>query len=125
MIMLKLLSIIFKFLFFIFGIISGFMLALVVVPLPGKTFFNRMSKLPTSAKDLIDNSIGLGVSLGRMVFTLSKELNHKVRDGINIGKAKFALIQEKLNKEREEPKGITKKINPEDLSSGGKEKAKI
>ncbi len=116
MIMLKLLSIVFKFLFFIFGIVSGFMLALVVIPLPGKTFFNRMSKLPTSAKDLIDHSISLGVALGRLVFTVSKEINHKLRETYNKAKSKLVLMQEKLNKAREESKKIT---------SLGKEKAKI
>lgn len=123
--MLKVLSIIFKFLFFIFGIISGFMLALVVVPLPGKTFFNRMSKLPASAKDLIDNSIGLSVSLGRLVFTLSKELNHKLTEGYKTAKSKLNQIQDKLKQEREEAKNPRKKINPEDLSSGSKEQARI
>ena len=125
MIMLKLLSIVFRVLFFIFGIISGFMLALVVMPLPGKTFFNRMSKLPTSAKDLIDNSISLGVSIGRLVFTLSKEAKHKLSEGLNIAKSKLSQIQEKLNKAREEAKNPAKRINPEDLSSGSKEQVKI
>lgn len=109
--MLDLLSIVFRFLFFIFGIISGFMLALVVVPLPGKTFFNRMSKLPTSVKDLIDNSIGLGASLSRLVFTLFKELNHKVHEVTTIAKSKFTQIQEKLNKERKETRTTPKVQN--------------
>ena len=76
--------------------ISGFIAALVILPLPGKTFFNRMSNLPPSAKALIDNSIELGVAVGRLAFNVSRDLNQKIREGIKFTKAKFTLIREKI-----------------------------
>ena len=95
--MLRLLATVFKILLFILALVSGFMLALVVLPLPGKTFFNRMSKLPPSAKDLIDNSIGLGVAASRLVFSLSKELKHKFTEGLHLARSKFAVIKENIS----------------------------
>jgi hypothetical protein len=94
--MLRLFTSIFKFLLFIAALVSGFMVALVVLPLPGKTFFNRMSQLPPSAKDLIDHSIGLGVAIGRLVFNLSRELNLQLRESISLTRSKVGLIKEKI-----------------------------
>jgi hypothetical protein len=79
----------FRFLSFVFGIAAGFTLALVLLPIPGKTFFNRMSRLPSSAKDLVDHSISLGISFFRLVFVVGKEFNHRFSDIIKGTKAKI------------------------------------
>jgi hypothetical protein len=111
--MLRLFTSILKFLLFILALVSGFMVALVVLPLPGKTFFNRMSQLPPSAKDLIDNTIGIGVAIGRLVFNLSKELNQKLREGVTLTRSKIALIREKIAQARK------------NLASRAREKVKL
>ena len=94
--MLRILSHIFKFLLFIFALVSGFLVALAILPIPGKTFFNRMSQLPPSAKALIDNSIELGVSIGRLAFNLSRELDQRFREGFSFTRSKLAVIKEKI-----------------------------
>lgn len=97
--MLKLISKMFRFFSFIFGIAAGFALALAVLPIPGKTFFNRMSKLPPSAKDLIDNSIGLGISFFRVAFAAGKEFNHRFGDVMDKTRGKIDQLNDKYSEE--------------------------
>lgn len=111
--MLRIFSRIFKFLLFVFALVSGFMVALAVLPLPGKTFFNRMSQLPPSAKALIDNSIELGVSIGRLVFNLSRELDQRFREGFSFTRSKITVIKEKIE------------IARKNLASRNREKVKL
>lgn len=89
----------FRFISFIFGIAAGFALALAVLPLPGKTFFNKMSKLPPTAKDLIDNSINLGISAFRLASTAGKEFNHRFSDVLDKTKIKIDELNIKYSEE--------------------------
>ncbi|MBT6844009.1 MAG: hypothetical protein HOA17_09515 [Candidatus Melainabacteria bacterium] len=89
----------FRFISFILGIAAGFALALAVLPIPGKTFFNRMSKLPPSAKDLIDNSISLGISFFRVAFTAGKEFNHRFSAVMDKTKVKIDELNVKYSDE--------------------------
>ncbi|MDD9899072.1 MAG: hypothetical protein OXU45_08765 [Candidatus Melainabacteria bacterium] len=89
----------FRFFSFLFGIAAGFTLALVVLPIPGKTFFNRMSKLPPSAKDLIDHSISVGISFFRLAFVAGKEFNHRFSDIMRDTKAKIDELNDKYSDE--------------------------
>lgn len=111
--MLKLIANMFRFFSFIFGIAAGFTLALVVLPIPGKTFFNRMSKLPTTAQDLIDNSINLGISFFRVVFAAGKEINHHFNNIMDKTKVKIdelnAKYLEELSKLQAKKNGNSKK----------------
>jgi hypothetical protein len=89
----------FRFFSFIFGIAAGFTLALVVLPIPGKTFFNRMSKLPPSAKDLIDHSMSLGISFFKLAFAVGKEFNHRFSDIMTDTKTKIDELNDKYSEE--------------------------
>lgn len=68
---------VFRFIAFIIGIVSGFSAALFVLPLPGKTFFNKMSRLNPQAKNLIDDSIDLISAIFKVSLTLSKEIAYR------------------------------------------------
>lgn len=77
---LDFLFILIRFAVFISGIIGGFLCALFIFPLPGKTFFNKMSKLPESSKNLIDDSISLGTAFFRLMFTSYKEGSQRLKE---------------------------------------------
>lgn len=57
------------FLFFV-GVLLGFMAALVVLPLPGTTFFNKMYRLPNNVKNFIDDAIEFFSSVLRLYFSI-------------------------------------------------------
>lgn len=76
---------------FIFGIVTGFVAALIAIPLPGKTFFNRMSKLPVGARDLVDNSIDLSLAILRVVSNSVKEIAHDIRKKLESMKTNESL----------------------------------
>ncbi len=115
--MLKILLNTFRFLLFIAGIVAGFLTALVVLPLPGKTFFNRMSKLPPTAKDLIDNSIGLGVAVFRVGMSAGKEINLKCSEAYKFSKVKLEQINAQLKEVAKNNKKPGKRTNLENLTT--------
>lgn len=86
-----------RFLIFITGIISGFMFALFVFPLPGKTFFNKMSKLPNSTKNLIDDSISLATAFFRLMFTSYKEGSQRLKETAATIENKLHELKEKYH----------------------------
>ena len=84
-----------RFILFIFGIGLGFIAAIAMLPLPGKTFFNRMSKLPPKARDLIDNGINLGISFFRLAATSFREFAHETNRVLENTKEKIQDLKEK------------------------------
>lgn len=92
----------FRFIAFVFGIVAGFATALIVLPFPGKTFFNRMSKLPGGTKKLIDNSISLFSSLVQFGTVGSKEFSSRASEVINKTSAKIREINSKYAEAKEE-----------------------
>ncbi len=85
----------FRFIAFIFGIVAGFAAALVVLPFPGKTFFNRMSKLPSGTKKLIDNSISLFSTLVQFSSSSSSEFGARASEVIKRTSARIRDINNK------------------------------
>ncbi len=92
-----------RFFLFIIGIISGIVTAIFVLPIPGKTFFNKMSRLPTGVKSLIDDSIDLGVSFWKLVIGLTDDLGIRLRESLESVKNKTEQMREQLeaNRKRE------------------------
>jgi gas vesicle protein len=88
---------VFRFLFFILGIVGGFAAALLVLPLPGRTFFNKMSRLPNSIKNLIDDSFSLGISLIKIGFGLYEDFQSKFEEALSAAKDTMKETQEKTD----------------------------
>lgn len=67
----------FKFLFklvsFSIGICVGVVTALNILPIPGNTIFNKMSRLPNGLKSLIDDAIEVWGSFFNLAFAVSKD----------------------------------------------------
>ncbi len=93
-----------RFFLFILGIISGLVAAIFVLPIPGKTFFNKMSRLPTGVKSLIDDSMDLGISFWKLIIGLSDDLGIRLRESLEGAKNKTDQMREQLeaNRKREQ-----------------------
>ena len=85
---------------FIFGICLGIASAIAALPLPGKTFFNRMSKLPRGIKSLIDNAIDLAISLIQLFSTLARDCSVKTGQLAVQTKEKFGQIKRDAEMQR-------------------------
>ncbi len=99
--------------------IGGLIAALIVLPVPGKTFFNKLSRLPNNIKDLIDDSLDILDSLSRLLQTVGGELGHRtIRTAKTAIKKsnelKDKLITEELIEEELEKEAARK--NGEDLN---------
>lgn len=91
-----------RLIFFLIGIACGFAAAIIALPLPGKTFFNRMSKLPPGAQNLIDNSIDLGISFFRLVSTGAREFSAKANKVAISTSEKIKAAQARYHERKEE-----------------------
>jgi|GEM_PF-2733471 len=93
-----------RFFLFILGIVSGLVTAIFVLPIPGKTFFNKMSRLPTGVKTLIDDSIDLGISFWKLIIGLSDDMGIRLRESLESAKTKTEQMREQLeaNRKREQ-----------------------
>lgn len=100
------LMIVIRFVFFLFGICLGMAAAIAALPLPGKTFFNRMSKLPRGARSLIDNGIDLSISITQLVATCARELGTKSTEIAELTKEKFAQIKRSIEIEKLESESM-------------------
>jgi hypothetical protein len=67
-----------KFILFLISIVLGFLTALLILPFPGKTFFNKMYKLPNKVKIFIDDVIALFNSLLRIAVAMTNVLNRAI-----------------------------------------------
>jgi hypothetical protein len=110
-----------RFLFFLGGIVAGFMAAIFLLPLPGKTFFNRMSRLPNGVKNLIDDGLELGNAFLKIGLTIYKELNFGINLGINKSQKNVNKFWESLQnhqkswKEAKFPPKKIKEVNINDV----------
>jgi hypothetical protein len=105
---------------FVGGIVLGFAAAVAMLPLPGKTFFNRMSKLPPKARDLIDNTIDVGISFFCFTSSLVKEVSYKANKALNKGKIKL----EEIKQNYEIQKSLTGLDESIDLQNADEDKEK-
>lgn len=85
----------FRFIFFLFGIIAGFITAILVLPVQGKTFFNKMSQLPKPTQDLIDECINLTVSLSKIAIGFVEDLKYRVAESSKVAEKAMQAIREK------------------------------
>ncbi len=85
-----------RFLLFILGTIAGLVTAIFVLPIPGKTFFNKMSRLPTGVKTLIDDGIELGVAFWRLLIGVSDDIGFRLRQSLESAKAKTEEVSRRL-----------------------------
>lgn len=86
----------FRLIFFLFGIVCGFVAAIFVLPIPGKTFFNKMSKLPNSAKDLIDDGLDLAVSLSKILLGVYQELKIRLAEALEVAHDRTESMRREL-----------------------------
>ncbi len=93
-----------RLLLFILGTIAGLVSAIFVLPIPGKTFFNKMSRLPTGVKTLIDDSIDLGISFWKLIIGLSEDFGIRLRESLETAKTKTERmrLQLEVNRKREQ-----------------------
>jgi len=91
-----------RFFLFIIGIAVGFAAAIATLPLPGKTFFNRMSKLPPKARNLIDHGIDLGISFFKLATTSFREFSHRANIALETTKTKIQEIKERYQESQDE-----------------------
>lgn len=99
---------IFRLISFVVGIIAGLWLALMVLPLPGTTIFNKMSKLPANLKKLLDDSIDLFGACFNFALAIGKDLNQQfIRISANI-QERIRKVDEKLSEDASlEEAGLT------------------
>ncbi len=92
-----------RFFLFLLGTVAGFIAAIFVLPIPGKTFFNKMSRLPNGVKTLIDDGIELGVSFWKLLIGISEDLGLRLRESLESAKVKTEKVHEQLeaNRKRE------------------------
>lgn len=72
------------------------MAALAVLPVPGKTFFNKLSKLPKNVRALIDDSLELCESVSKVFFILTEELGRSIFKAAKTAKLKSEMLKEQL-----------------------------
>jgi gas vesicle protein len=95
-----------RFILFLFGICLGMAAAIAALPLPGKTFFNRMSKLPRSVRSLIDNGIDLAISITQLMSSIARDLSTKTSKAAELTKEKFAQIKRDIEIQRLESESL-------------------
>lgn len=95
-----------RFILFLFGICLGMAAAIAALPLPGKTFFNRMSKLPRGVRSLIDNGIDLAISIIQLMSSFAREVGMKTNQVADLTKEKFGQIKRNIEIERLEAESL-------------------
>ena len=85
----------FRLIFFLFGIVTGFITAILVLPVQGKTFFNKMSQLPKPSQNLIDDSISLIVSLSKIAIGFVDDLKYRIAESSKVAEKAMQAIREK------------------------------
>jgi hypothetical protein len=75
-----------RFLSFIAGAVLGFAMAIAYLPIPGKTFYNKMSRLPEGIQNIIDDSIDIGTSFGKIFMSFTEELRFRFVESTKVAK---------------------------------------
>lgn len=92
----------FRFLIFIGGITLGFMTAIFVLPMPGRTFFNKMSKLPKNLKDIIDHGLGIAISLVKLGSGVYEDVNLRLKEAVEEAQSKIDELKSENQAEMHE-----------------------
>lgn len=114
----KMIRTLFRLVFFVFGTVSGFVIALLVLPIPGKTLFNKMSKLPNNVKKLIDDTIDFSSAffnlinaIGRTFYQEYLQLAKKIQTRIDAVNEKYSTeFDEDDNFKSKKQRFIGKKV---------------
>ena len=85
----------FRLVFFLLGILTGFIAAIFFLPLQGKTFFNKMSQLPKPVQDLIDDGINIIISFSKMTVGLVEDLKYRVVESSKVAEKAMQAVREK------------------------------
>lgn len=93
-------TIMFRFFSFVFGICAGFIAAVFVLPIPSKTFFNKMSKLPKEAKDLVDDTLDLNEACTNLAFSVAEALSYRMRRASKAIQDKAVALKDQTQKEK-------------------------
>ena len=96
----------FRLMIFILGAIFGVVAAIFILPLPGKTFFNKMSRLPKGTKNLIDDSIDLAISFWKLCLGVVSEITQKADAAIKAAKEKAELVRIELEERKESEESV-------------------
>lgn len=86
---------IFRLITFLIGISVGLITALNILPIPGNTIFNKMSRLPNGLKSLIDDAIELWGSFFNLSFAVSKDLYLQFQNLKRKVKARLKKVEER------------------------------
>ncbi len=107
-----------RFFLFVLGTIAGLVAAIFVLPIPGKTFFNKMSRLPTGVKSLIDDSMDLGISFWKLIIGFSDDIGIRLRESLESAKNKTDHMREQLeaNRKREQQAKVILSNDEEEIS---------
>ncbi len=98
--MFRLIRILFRLAIFAIGLTAGFLAALAVLPVPGKTYFNKMSKLPLSIRNLIDDTISLSINITKFLLSLFRESRQRAYDGAQILENKLDAYKHAIEESR-------------------------
>lgn len=86
-----------RFLLFCLGTLAGFVVALFLLPVPGKTFFGKLSKLPSNVKCLIDDVIKLAVSVTKLGAGVYNDASNKASKLVGFAKHELEKLEEQKN----------------------------
>lgn len=91
----------FRLLTFMIGAIAGVAAAIFILPIPGKTFFNKMARLPKGSKDLIDDTIDLSISFFKLCLGFASNLTDKVGEALTVAKDRADAVREEFEAKKE------------------------
>ena len=84
----------FRLLCFLLGILGGFIAAIFILPVQGKTFFNKMSQLPKSVQDLIDDVVNVVISFSKTTVGLVEDLKYRVVESSRVAEKAMQAVRE-------------------------------
>jgi len=87
---------------FLIGIIFGFVAAVMILPLPGKTFFNKLSKLPKGSRAFVDDAIELGLSFVNLCQGVAEDMREKILAAAEVARNKADEVREELEENTDE-----------------------
>ena len=79
---------------FIGGAVMGFAAAVMILPIPGKTFFNKLSQLPLNAQSLVDDSLNLSQSFLKLCKSALEEVKFKFVESSQVAERVMTAVRE-------------------------------
>jgi len=106
----------FRLITFLFAAVMGLIGFLMFAPIPGKTFFNRLSRLPKNVRDLIDDVLEIFSLLSKLFHIAGDEFGERAIRALKVAKLKIdehneSSLKDDLIKEELERKEEVEEIN--------------